>query len=243
MSTPKSDGAIVIFATIVCVICSMMLSVTASTLKTKQDYNVELDRKLNVLKAFGEPTVDENGKTIPGSKVDEIFHTQIHEIVLDGESGTVLEGKTSADFSAGDIADRKVLLLYVWEEDGQAKKYAFPISGKGLWSTIYGYLALDKDLATIVGVTFYRHGETPGLGGEVSADWFQAQFKGKKVYEGGNRLKFEVVKGLVADRYPNGNNHAVDGMSGATITGKGVSHFINADLDKYEKYFSLKRST
>lgn len=242
MSTPKSDGAIVIFATIVCVICSLMLSVTASALKTKQDYNVELDRKLNVLKAFGEPTVDESGKTIPGSKVDEIFHTQIHELVLDGESGALLEGKSSADFPAKDIAERKILPLYVWEVNGQPSKYAFPISGKGLWSTIYGYLALDKDLATIVGVTFYRHGETPGLGGECSADWFQSQFKGKKVYGNASRLKFEVVKGLVADRYPNGNDHAVDGMSGATLTGKGITQFINADLDKYEKYFSLKRS-
>lgn len=241
MSTPKGDGYVIGFAVAVCVACSLLLSASASMLKAKQEYNVELDRKMNVLKAFGIPTRDERGRPISGAEVDRIFNTSIREIILDGETGQPIEGLTSADVSPREIAARTRLPLYKLEINGEVEKVAIPVSGKGLWSTIYGYLALNRDLATIAGVTFYKHGETPGLGGEVEKDWFQNNFKGKVIWRDGALVPFEVVKGTVADRYPQGNDHAVDGISGATLTGKGVTEFINRDLEKYEKYFSLIR--
>lgn len=234
MSTPKGDSFVIIYAAIVCLICSLMLSATASTLKKPQDYNVEIDRKMNVLKAFGVSIYDENHKRIKGPAVEAIFNEHISELTLDGATGQAVTSAAEA---------KDPLPLYVWKEDGVVKKYAFPISGKGLWSTIYGYLALEGDLATIAGTTFYRHGETPGLGGEVEADWFQNNFKGKKVVSNGQRVRFEVVKGKVADKYPQGNDHAVDGISGATLTGNGVTRFINATIDKYESYFKLQRGS
>ena len=231
MSTPKGDTYVVIYAGAVCMLCGLILAVAASALKKLQQYNKEIDRKTNVLKAFGVP-VFENGKRIKGPKVEEYFHQNVAEVVVDGATGLAVE--------TGAVAQQP-LPLYVWKENGEVTKYALPISGKGLWSTIKGYLALEKDAATIAGVTFYEHGETPGLGGEVETDWFQKNFHGKKVANEGKRLKFEVVKGKVADKYPNGNDHAVDGISGATLTGNGVMKFINTDLDKYEKYFSVLR--
>ncbi|MCS6770566.1 MAG: NADH:ubiquinone reductase (Na(+)-transporting) subunit C [Kiritimatiellae bacterium] len=241
MSTPRGDGYVVGFAVAVCLACSLVLSAAASALKAKQEYNVEMDRKLNVLKAFGYAIRDEQGRQISSAEVERIFREKIREIILDGETGQPIEGLTSADVDPKDVAARKRLPLYTYEENGEVVKYAIPISGKGLWSTIYGYLALNKDLATIAGVTFYKHGETPGLGGEVEKDWFQNNFKGKVIWRDGQRVPFEVVKGTVADRYPQGNDHAVDGISGATLTGKGVTEFINRDLDLYEKYFKLIR--
>lgn len=232
MSTPKGDSFIIFYAVIVCLVCSLMLSVTASVLKKPQDYNIEIDRKMNVLKAFGVSIYDANHKRIKAPEVEKYFTENVSEIVVDSATGTEVS-------KAEDAKDP--LPLYVWKENGKITKYAFPISGKGLWSTIYGYLALESDLQTIAGITFYRHGETPGLGGEVETDWFQSNFKGKKVISGGQRVRFEVVKGKVADKYPQGNDHAVDGISGATLTGNGVTRFMNAALDKYETYFKLQR--
>lgn len=243
MSTPKGNGYVIGFAAIICIACSVLLSAASSTLKAKQDYNVEMDRKMNVLKAFGVAIRDANGKPISGAEVERIFREKIKEIILDGETGQPLEGLTSADVSEKELKEGKRLPLYTFAEEGRVLKYAFPVSGKGLWSTIYGYLALERDLATIAGVTFYRHGETPGLGGEVEKDWFQANFKGKRIWGDGKLIPFEVVKGTVADKYPQGNDHAVDGISGATLTGKGVTKFINRDLEMYEKYFSLIRGS
>lgn len=232
MSSPKGDSFTIFYAVIICLVCSLLLSVAASSLKNLQDYNVEIDRKMNVLKAFGVSILDENNKRIKPEVVEKYFAENISEISIDAATGAPVDTSTSA---------QDPLLLYLWSENGQVAKYAFPISGKGLWSTIYGYMALEKDLATISGITFYKHGETPGLGAEVETDWFQNNFKGKKIMANGERLKFEVVKGKVSEKYPAGNDHAVDGISGATITGNGVAKFMNAALDKYETYFKLQR--
>ncbi|MDH3981389.1 MAG: NADH:ubiquinone reductase (Na(+)-transporting) subunit C, partial [Kiritimatiellaceae bacterium] len=127
------------------------------------------------------------------------------------------------------------LPLYVWTEEGadSPSKYAFPISGKGLWSMLYGYLSLEADLETIAGISFYKHGETPGLGAEIDKDWFQMQFSGKKLYAKGVATKFSVVKpGTTL------NSHSVDGISGATLTGKGVQALIQKDAATYAEYFN-----
>ncbi len=241
MSTPRGDGFVIGFAAIVCVVCSLLLSATASTLKTRQDYNVELDRKLNVLKAFG-VDIKPAGQSLPASAVEDYFKNNITELILDGATGQPVEGLSSSQVDSKELAARKKLPLYIWKEQGAIVKYAFPVSGKGLWSTIYGYLALEKDMATVKGVTFYRHGETPGLGGECEKPWFQDNFKGKQVMVDGVP-QFEVVKGKVADRYPQGNNHAVDGISGATLTGNGITKFVRQDLELYEKYFRSQRGS
>ena len=108
-----------------------------------------------------------------------------------------------------------------------------------MWSTLYGYIALEKDFNTVKGITFYQHGETPGLGGEVDKLWFQENFIGKKIYDVNDKfVSIEVVKGKVSDIYSgNKANHAVDGISGATITSRGVSDFIKSDLSRYVNYF------
>lgn len=236
----KDDRRVIGFAAIVCVTCSLLLSATATLLRDRQEYNVELDRKINVLKAFGVEVMP-GGKKISPPEVETYFEDHITDVVIDAETGEILEGIGSDAVTKEESKLKTRLPLYLWEEDGEVTRYAFPISGKGLWSTIYGYMALDQDLATIIGVTFYKHGETPGLGGEISTDWFQAQFEGKQVYADGALLPFEVVKGSVKGKYPEGNTHAVDGISGATITGNGVSTFLNEDLVRYEKYFERIR--
>jgi len=240
----KDDRNVLTFAAMICITCSLLLSGAAALLEKKQAYNIELDRKINVLKAFGVDVVDEKGKkTLSDEEVDGYFQEYISEFVLDGKTGKIIPGRTTAELSKDDLKQKSLLPLYLWTEQGSVKKYAFPISGKGLWSTLYGYMALEDDLATIIGITFYKHGETPGLGGECEQPWFQNAFKGKRVWDKGKLLPFEVVKGGVANKYPSGNNYAVDGISGATITSQGIQTFIRSDLVLYNNYFQTIRGS
>lgn len=213
----KGDTYTIVFALGVCAVCSIVLALAADGLRARQQTNVELDRKLNVLKAFG--------VNADKSEVESIFDERISLIDASDKIESVDEP----------------MPLYLWEENGKVRKYAFPVAGKGLWSTIRGYISLKSDLNTIQGITFYDHGETPGLGAEVEKDWFQEQFEGKQIMEEGRLAEFKVLKGKVAERFPGGNPHAVDGISGATMTGKGVQNFLNMDLERYNSYFETVR--
>ncbi len=238
----KADRQLFVFALSVCVVVSALLSTAATVLKERQEREVELDRKRNVLQAFGVDVRDEAGRRISAERVEEYFAENIREVILEGQTGELIEGLTSAELDPRDLRDReRYLPLYLWHEDDEVSRYAFPISGQGLWSTIHGFLALEDDLATIRGVTFYDHGETPGLGAEIEQDWFQSQFEGKVLYKDGEPADFQVVKGGVERRYPEGNPSAVDGISGATITADGVADFINRDFRRYNRYFETIR--
>lgn len=234
----QADRQLVRFALIICVSCSVLLSGIAAGLRDRQERQVELDRKLNVLKAFGVDSRDEAGRRLSEETVRSIFESNIREIVLDAATGD----RISADLvDRNEIRHKRQLPLFTWEENGEIKRYAFPISGQGLWSTIYGFLALERDLATIAGITFFDHGETPGLGGEIERPWFQEQFVGQKLLADGEPVEFRVIKGGVTARYPDGNPHAVDGISGATITGTGVARFITEDFQRYNVFFDQVR--
>ena len=127
------------------------------------------------------------------------------------------------------------LPLYI---DNSRKAIVLPISGKGLWSTLFGYFAIDSnDYSTVKGITFYKHKETPGLGGEVSKKWFQENFIGKEIYKDNVLHSVKVAKAGYADKE---DLYEVDGISGATITSNGVSDFLKRDLKRYEKYFMRK---
>ena len=129
--------------------------------------------------------------------------------------------------------------IYVNKVNNVIQGYAIPISGKGLWSTLYGYFAIEPDCETAKGITFYAHKETPGLGGEVDKAWFQNNFIGKKfVDENGALIGIKVIKGKAN---PN-SSHEVDGISGATVTSKGLEVFLLDDLKKYEPFFKKLRN-
>ncbi len=135
-------------------------------------------------------------------------------------------------------------LLFRHVPGKELKSYILPISGKGLWGMIYGYVALQKDLETISGVRFYKHQETPGLGGEIEKPWFTEQFEGKKILDtSGNFSSVSIAKGSASVKYEGEElTHYVDGISGATITGKSVNKFMKSDLQKFEPYFQKLRT-
>lgn len=233
----REDTRTLLFAAIVCVSCSLLLSGTAALLKGRQDANAAFDVQRNIVKAFGVDIAE----ATPDS-IRSLFDDNIHAYVIDAATGHVVTNKTPDQISADDAAQNIQLPLYIWQEDGPTPKYAFPVYGKGLWSTIYGYLSLDSDAQTVAGITFYNHGETPGLGAEIDKDWFQIQFAGKQLYAAdGAPAPLSVVKGDVTKLPPQEQAYSVNGISGATLTGKGVELFLRKDLALYAPYFNRIR--
>lgn len=236
-----------IFALIICVTCSLALSFVSEVFKDKRLLNEELDVKKNILKAvqLKEPL---SAKLTP-DEVLSIYKEKIEEVVIDRQ-GNVVEGKAPAELNPiNSVVDatspaREYLPLYIYKEDDAVVSYAFPIVGQGLWSTLYGYFAIEPDAVTVRGITYYKHGETPGLGAEIEQDWFQGNFKGKKIWNAkDNELQpISVVKGKVEDFIPKDKqDFYVDGISGATMTTKGVTQMLQEWTRAYEPFLSKKR--
>jgi Na+-transporting NADH:ubiquinone oxidoreductase subunit C len=116
------------------------------------------------------------------------------------------------------------VIYQVLEGNGNVQLLVVPIKGYGLWSTLYGFLALDPDTTTIRGITYYQHGETPGLGGEVDNPRWTARWVGRKAYDEDWRPAIEVIKGQAGP--PSSDPYRVDGLSGATMTSRGVSNMM-----------------
>ena len=206
------------FIIIITGVAALLLSLAATGLKDRQDFNRALDTKKNILKS-----VNLYDKEMDPAEIEESYKSNISE-------------KYVTD--VGEYSDNaEDLLLYEYINDRKIEGYIIPISGKGLWSTIYGIFALKPDKKTVMGITFYDHGETPGLGGEIEKEWFTSQFPDKKIFDSEhNLLSVTISKGksIKVDDYH------VDGVSGATLTTKGVNEFLFRDLKSYENF--LKKS-
>lgn len=226
-----STRYIIVFATAICAVCSTMISVSAVGLRERQQYNEALDKKKSVLLAARLMT--ESDSFTP-QQVEEKFQS-IRQVVVDLTTDEEIpadqyvEGKTEmlkAEPNAAQILEipRQVRLFEVLE-NGQVSMLVMPIYGKGLWGTLYGFLALDKDLNTIRGITYYSHKETPGLGGEVDNPKWKSLWPGRKVFNDDGEIAIAVIKGnagTVED-----DPHHVDGLSGATITSRGVTEMLH----------------
>jgi len=227
-------------------VVSLLLALTSTQLKELQEFNIELDKKKNILKCVGKDL----SLMKDGEIIDE-YNNNISNMILK-LNGDVVENIATENLesiqnkSTGEVKyflnNVEYLPAY---KSSNPEAFIIPISGKGLWSTLFGYFALEMDLNTVIGITFYKHGETPGLGGEVEKKWFQNNFVGKKIFnQTGELVSIKVVKGKVNDIYSGeALIHGVDGISGATVTSKGVSYFLKRDLLRYEQYIKNNRVT
>ena len=224
------------FAAVVTVTCSILLAAAANLLRDRQQENIALDIRKNILASAELGSAEMTRQEIL-SLYDKYIRSKV--INLDGEE---VPAKTVEQINPK--KDLDLLPLYYAEENGEIMAYIIPISGKGLWSTIYGYLALEEDLNTVKGITFYKHGETPGLGGEIEKEWFTNNFKGKKIYSpDGDLVSINVIKGKVQTLIPEAEAyHYVDGISGSTLTGKGLNNFLKKDLETYNSFFEKVRT-
>ncbi|MBU0475993.1 MAG: Na(+)-translocating NADH-quinone reductase subunit C [Bacteroidetes bacterium] len=228
----------------VCFVASILVSTAAVELKPIQELNKELDLRKNILSAgdlykdgidinniFKEKVsaqiIDlETGDVIPESKYDDVLNIENFNVEIIASSPKWGKVIPSSDDIAGIKKMPKVMAIYTVKDDSnRVEKYILPIYGKGLWSTLYGFIALNKDFETVEGFTFYQHGETPGLGGEVDNPKWKSSWIGKQIFDQSGNLKIEVIKGIV-DRDSDDLKYQVDGLSGATLTTRGVNNLV-----------------
>lgn len=224
-------------ALLLCVVCSVLVSGAAVTLKPTQTANKLLDKKKNILMAAGlddQPgSIDERFKRIQTRFVDlstgqynDDLDIETYDFIAaanDAELGVAIPGAQDA---AGIKRRARYVPVYLVQKKGQVDKVILPIYGKGLWSTLYGFVALDRDdLTTIRSLLYYQHGETPGLGGEVDNPSWKALWNGKQAFAEDGSVQIQVMRGAVDLSEP-GSEHRVDGLSGATITARGVHNML-----------------
>jgi Na+-transporting NADH:ubiquinone oxidoreductase subunit C len=242
----------ILFVIVVAFCSALLLSGTSRLLSVRQAQNAELDRKSNILSALGFPlekgnefcvTDPETGKEMR-LKTLQCYGKFVKETAFNSRGDVVTgmnPGELSLEAELSKPADKRTLPVFIRMDSGRPAAYCVPVYGKGLWAAIYGYIALEPDLNTIRGVTFYKHGETPGLGAEIEAESFRGGFKGKKIYsQTGELVSVRVVKGGVKSGSSEAE-HEVDGITSATITGEAVARLIKHSLDQYEPGFKKMR--
>lgn len=254
----ESTGKTLLVATVLSVVCSIALAAAVTLLKPIQDTNKTLEKQRKMLAAA---SILPEGEGTPAEVRQKFERFQRYLVTLD--SGEYREVPASDPYDqrkatkdpkrsmaldgAQDIAGLKrranVADIYVIRDAaGKAESLVLPVSGYGLWSTLYGYLVLKGDANTVVGITFTEHAETPGLGGEVDNPAWKALWIGKQVYGAQGTPELGVIKGAV-DPAKSGAIHQVDGLSGATLTSNGVTHMVKfwmGDLG-YRKFLEKVR--
>lgn len=237
---------ILVVSLLVCLVCSIVVSSAALLLKPQRLLNKDLDRNRNILAAAGLYVADAAGDP----DIDALFGRFDIRLVdlqdkrvlssqeaaeLGMEPGSYDQRKASKDPSLSralatgeDLASisrrARYSVVYILKQGEEIERIVLPVHGYGLWSTLYGFIALERDMNRVSGITFHEHGETAGLGGEVDNPAWKAGWKGKEIYAGG-AVALKVVKGKV-DPASSGAKHRVDGLSGATITSRGVENLV-----------------
>jgi Na+-transporting NADH:ubiquinone oxidoreductase subunit C len=248
------------FATIVCLVCAVLVSSAAVGLKERQKENEALDRQKKVLDVAGllSDAIASNPEELKKVYADRVKPT-LHSLLKDKDGCKGVEVNaydqikaskdpaTSATAPAGNRAKVQRVpncgLLYEItsaKDKSKVETAIIPVEGKGLWSTLYGFIALDTNGVDIKGLTFYKHAETPGLGGEVDNPKWKAKWVGKKAFKSGSPdPALYVQKGVAKDEY------SVDGLSGATLTSNGVTHLLQFWLgkDRFGSYFSKQKGS
>jgi Na+-transporting NADH:ubiquinone oxidoreductase subunit C len=208
---------------VLCTVISVLLTAASTGLQQFQEKNVILDRQKNILKAVG---LIEAGPAYAPDAIEKMYQTNIQAVWAD-PSGKILEKPVNGE---------QDLPVYLYATDNTIRAYVVPVNSRGLWGRIKGYLAIEGDGSTISGFTVYKHSETPGLGGEIENNWFQKNFVGKKIVdEEGEFVSISIAKGKVSDRIPKAQQiNYVDGISGATLTGKYLTAGMKQVLESYE---------
>lgn len=234
MNTEKSTYTI-IYAAVMVLLVALGLSFTHQALSDIQQKNVEVDKMQQILSSLKIEASTDEAPTIYNDLINDAYLIDINT----GEKKEASAGKQPTDSAfMVNTANREGFPVYEAEIDGD-KKYILPMNGKGLWGPIWGYLALNSDANTIYGVDFGHDSETPGLGAEITHDFFKIQFDGKELFKNGEFKSIAVVK----KGQSVANQDYVDGISGGTITSKGVNSMLYESVGDYRKFLENLKSS
>lgn len=217
-----------LYASVMVIVVAALLAFISQSLKERQDKNVEVAKKIDILKSVKIASDASNAE----AKYEQYIGQ--NAFIINGK-GEKQEGNAFTVDLAKELkkGDERAYPMYICQLDDGSSKYIIPVRGKGLWGPIWGYVSLNEDKNTIFGATFGHKGETPGLGAEIEKEPFQKPFAGKQIFDAsGNFTAISVVKAGQSE----GNIHAVDGISGGTITSVGVQAMLKDCLKGYETY-------
>jgi Na+-transporting NADH:ubiquinone oxidoreductase subunit C len=235
----SKDGAarMLTVALVVSFCCAVLVAGTAIWLRPKYELNQELNRQQNILAAArlltAEKSVQELFQQVEARVVDLTtgnYAPEVDPATLVGAQArpdSTRNAPVAREFDIAFIKERpRYTVVYLVYEADNVRAIILPVYGYGLWSTMYGYIALEDDATTIIGLRFYEHGETPGLGAEIDDPRWQEQWHGKKVYGESADTLIEVIKGQVSSDGNARADYQVDGITGATLTGDGVTNLL-----------------
>lgn len=231
MINKQSNAYTIIYITVMVLIVGTALAFTAMQLKPKQQENASADKMGQILQSVHMPA--------DRATVVADFNKYITSQIVVNSRGDEVEGVEAFDVNVAVEAkkpmEERLLPVYVCQLPDAGTKYILPVAGMGLWGPIWGYVAFNADGTTIYGAFFDHQGETPGLGAEITKPEFTKQFEGLKVFKDDAFVPVEVVK---KGQKPTGNADYVDGISGGTITSKGVGAMLDDCLTPYEAYLA-----
>lgn len=239
------------FAAAICVVCSLALASVSMGLRDLQEDNKRRDLQKNILNALGVP---EDGHPIVGEEIDTLWQSRVELRIIDGTGKLVTDSdlnedgatdQLDVDFARKAVKEDEIpgiLSVYIRKDGQRDGAYAIPVYGVGLWGPITGYIALDPRAEEIMGVTFFAPKETPGLGAKITEKKFKDDWVGKKIVAAtGGGQTVHVVKGEAKVICPDDLEHCVDGVSGATITCRGVDVAVEEALTFYDPYLKQIR--
>ena len=225
-----SNTYIFLFSSGLVILVAALLSIAAIILQPFQKKNVVINNKQNILTSVNIETTTKNAEELFSKYIIESYVISSTGIKKEGIDAFTIDMKKEL---AKPIEERS-LPIFISSIDNETQ-YIIPVYGKGLWGPIWGYVSLNNDLSTIYGANFAHKGETPGLGAEIDKKEFQSQFIGKQIFnESGLFVSVSVLKGGTANPK---SKYEVDGISGGTITSKGVDQMLKDCLSSYETYF------
>jgi Na+-transporting NADH:ubiquinone oxidoreductase subunit C len=220
-----------LYASAMVLVVATVLAFVAEALNPIQKQNEEEAKMIDILKSVNIESTTQN----VADRYKKYIGEHVYIVNFEGDHQEVSpEAAFNIELSKEvrkPLSDRQYPVFECHLDNGEVK-YILPVRGKGLWGPIWGYIALNKDKNTVFGATFDHKGETPGLGAEIATDKFQKQFKEKTIFEDGQLVSINIVKGGVPDDAP----HGVDAISGGTITSQGLDAMLKDYFNGYEAF-------